>query len=79
MQLNIINDEIKRAKNGPLKGKSPILNPMEAIVQTHVTMLEWHMQSRKFGMTAVQLERLQQKSVEAWSLLNQHFLKRTAW
>ena len=30
----------------------------------HVSMLEWHMQSRRFGMTAAQLERLQQKSVE---------------
>jgi len=73
LQLNIINDEIKRAKNGPLKGKSPILNPMEAIVQTHVTMLEWHMQSRKFGMTAAQLETLQRKSVELLESLTATF------
>ena len=62
--MSIINDEIARAKKGPLLGKPPIQDPMESIVGAHVSMLEWHMQSRKFGMTAAQLERLQQKSVE---------------
>ena len=31
--------------------------------------LEWHMQSRKFGMTAAELETLQEKSVEVLELL----------
>jgi hypothetical protein len=30
----------------------------------NVATLEWHMESRKFGMTAAELERLQEKSVE---------------
>ena len=42
-------------------------------VQTHVTMLEWYMQSRKFGMTAAQLETLQRKSVELLESLTATF------
>ncbi len=64
MQIDIINIEIRNAKKGVLHGKPLIVDPMESIKEEHVSMLEWHMQSRKFGMTAIQLERLQQKSVE---------------
>ena len=63
-QLALINTQIEQARTGPLKGKAPIQDPMEGIIQAHVAMLEWHMQSRKFGMTAAKLELLQQKSVE---------------
>jgi hypothetical protein len=67
LQIDIINrdNEIRTAKKGGnLHGKHLIDDPMESIVEAHVSMLEWHMQSRKFGMTAVQLELLQQKSIE---------------
>ena len=60
----MINSEIRAAKKGNLHGKPLIDDPMESIVEAHVSMLEWHMQSRKFGMTAVQLELLQQNSIE---------------
>jgi len=63
-QLALINSQISKAKTGPLKGKALIQDPMEGIVKAHVAILEWHMQSRKFGMTAAKLELLQQKSVE---------------
>ena len=46
---------------------------MESIVEAHVSMLEWHMQSRKFGMTASQLELLQQKSIEVLESLKSTF------
>ena len=46
---------------------------MESIVEAHVSMLEWHMQSRKFGMTAVQLELLQLKSIEVLESLKSTF------
>ena len=39
----------------------------------HVSMLEWHMKSRKFGMTAAQLEELQLKSVEVLESLTSTF------
>ncbi len=63
-QLALINSQISKAKTGPLKGKALIQDPMKGIVKAHVAILEWHMQSRKFGMTAAKLELLQQKSVE---------------
>ncbi len=63
LQIDFINSEIRAAKKGNLHGKPLIENPMESIVEAHVSMLEWHVQSRKFGMTAVQLELLQQKSI----------------
>jgi hypothetical protein len=64
LQIDLINSEISVAKKGNVHGKPLIDDPMESIVEAHVSMLEWHSQSRKFGMTAVQLELLQQKSIE---------------
>ena len=63
-QLALINSEILKARTGPLKRKGLIHDPMEDMIRAHGSMLEWHMQSRKFGITAAQLELLQQKSVE---------------
>jgi hypothetical protein len=48
-------------------------DPMESIVELHVSMLEWHMHSRKFGMTADQLELLQQKSIEVFESFKSTF------
>ena len=73
MQIDIINNEIRSAKKGFLQGKPLIDDPMESIVEAHVSMLEWHMQSRKFGMTASQLELLQQKSIEVLESLKSTF------
>jgi hypothetical protein len=55
-QLALINSQIIKAKAAPLKGKGPIHDPMEDIIRAHVSMLEWHIHSRKFGMTAAQLD-----------------------
>ncbi len=51
-QLALINSETLKVEAGPLKGKGPIHDPMEDMVRAHLSKLEWHMQSRKFGMTA---------------------------
>jgi hypothetical protein len=64
LQIDVINNEICNAKKGVLHGKPLIVDPMISTVEAHVSMLEWNMQSRKFGMTAIQLERLQQTSIE---------------
>ncbi len=71
----MINSEIRAAKKSFLHGKPIIDDPMESIVEAHVSMLEWHMQSRKFGMTAVQLELLQQKSIEVLESFKSTFKK----
>ena len=73
LQLALINSQIAKAKTGPLKGKAPVQDPMESIVRAHVSMLEGHMQSRKFGITAAQLEVLLWKSVELLESLTATF------
>jgi hypothetical protein len=45
-------------------------DPMESILEAHVSMLEWNMQSRNFGMTADQL-------VKCWSPSSPLFPKKT--
>ena len=44
-------------------------DPSQKLIAAHVTTLEWHMQSHKFSMTAAELERLQDTSVEILDLL----------
>jgi hypothetical protein len=73
----MINSEIRAAKKGNLSGKPLIDDPMESIVEAHVSMLEWHMQSRKFRMTAVQLELLQHKSIEVLESFKSTFPEKT--
>jgi hypothetical protein len=74
-QIKLINKEmITSAKQGtPLYRKPLFQDPSECIVESHVATLEWHMQSRKFGMTAAELERLRSKSVEVLELLKSNF------
>jgi hypothetical protein len=43
------------------------------MIGAHVATLEWHMLSRKFGMPASELVRLQAKSVEVLELLKSEF------
>jgi hypothetical protein len=77
LQIDIINNEFRNSKKGVLHGKPLIDDPMESIVEAHVYMLEWHMQSRKFGMTADQLELLQQKSIEVLESFKTTFPEKT--
>ena len=65
---------ITTARQGsPLYKKPLVEDPSEKIVESHLATLEWHMQSRKFGMTAAELEQLQSKSVEVLDLLKANF------
>ena len=66
----MINAEIAAAKAGsPLYKKALLEDPSENLIRAHVATLEWNMMSRKFGMTAAELVRLQEKSVELLELL----------
>ena len=68
-QVRLINAAIAAAKQGsPLYKKPQLQDPCEKLIEAHVATLEWHMQSRKFGLTAAELERLQEKSVEVLEL-----------
>ncbi len=52
----------------PLYNKPLLEDPSEKIVEYHLVTFEWHMQYRKFGMTAVELA-IQSKLVEVPELL----------
>jgi hypothetical protein len=60
VRLHRINNEIHNTKRGVLHDKPLIDDPMESIVEVHVHVG----MARKFGMTAIQSELLQQKSIE---------------
>ena len=69
-QIKLINAEIAAAKQGsPLYQKPAVEDPSDILIAAHTATLEWHMQSRKFSMTAAELVRLQEKSVEVLDLL----------
>ena len=69
-QIKLINAEIAAAKQGsPLYQKPAVEDPSDKLIAAHTATLEWHMQSRKFSMTAAELVRLQEKSVEVLDLL----------
>ena len=66
----MINDAIASAKAGsPLYKRTMVEDPSENLIRAHIATFEWHMLSRKFGMPASELARLQEKSVEVLELL----------
>ncbi len=68
----MINTAITKAKPGSPLYKQPFDNdPSERLIETHVAALKWHMQSRKFEMTAATLKKLQGMSVSLLELLKQ--------
>ena len=73
-QIKMINTAIASAKAGsPLYKTKMVQDPCENMISAHVATLEWHMLSRKFGMTASELARLQEKSVEVLERLKAEF------
>jgi hypothetical protein len=69
-QIILINKAISAAKPGsPLYRLPPVEDPSAKMVETHVAALKWHMQSRKFEMTAATLQKLQGMSVSLLELL----------
>jgi hypothetical protein len=73
-QIHLINKAIQTAKQGSPLYKLPLVtDPSEKIVETHVAALKWHMQSRKFEMTAETLQKLQGMSVSLLELLKLNF------
>ena len=72
-QIHLINKAIMTAKQGSPLYQLPLVNdPSEKIVETHVAALKWHMQSRKFEMTAETLQKLQSMSVALLELLKRN-------
>jgi hypothetical protein len=69
-QIHLINKSILSAKQGsPLYRLPMVPDPSEKIIETHVAAFKWHMQARKFDMTAETLQKLQGMSVSLLELL----------
>ena len=61
-QIKLINAEIAAAKQGsPLYQKPAVEDPRDKLIAAHTATLEWHMQSRKFSMTAAELVKASEK------------------
>jgi hypothetical protein len=70
----MINVTIASAKTGsPLYKRALVQDPTENLSRAHVATLKWHVLSRKFGMPASELVRLQEKIVELLELLKAEF------
>jgi hypothetical protein len=74
----LINAEIAALKAvSPLYQKAPLDDPSENLIRAHVAALEWNMMSRKIGMTAAKLVRLQEKSAELLESLKSELPEKT--
>jgi hypothetical protein len=72
-KVHLINNAISEAQPGsPLYQKRFVNDPSKRLIETHVAALQWHMQSRKFEMTAATLIKLQGMSVSLLELLKQN-------
>jgi hypothetical protein len=67
--ISLLESVLAARAGSPLYKKAPLEDPSENLTRAHVATLEWNMMSRKFGMTAAELVRLQEKSVELLELL----------
>ena len=67
LQFSLLSPVVRSTK------KALVQDPSDKMIGAHVATLEWHMLSRKFGMPASELVRLQAKSVEVLELLKSEF------
>ena len=78
MQVIFVNDTIRKALPGStLYGLAPIVDPSDEIIEVLLAALRWDMQQRRFGLTAVGLDKLHALSVELLDLLKENMPYRT--
>ena len=78
MQVQFVNDAIRKAQPGSkLHGLAPITDPSDEIIEVLLAALRWDMQQRRFGLTAVGLEKLHALSVELLEVLKENMPYRT--
>jgi len=58
-------------------GLAPIVDPSDEIIEVLLAALRWDMQQRRFGLTAVGLDKLHDLSVELLDLLKENMPNRT--
>jgi hypothetical protein len=77
-QVAFVNDAISKALPGSkLHGLAPIVDPSDEIIEVLLAALRWDMQQRRFGLTAVGLDKLHALSVELLDLLKDNMPYRT--
>ena len=77
-QVTFVNDAIRKALPGSqLHGLAPIVDPSHEIIEVLLVALRWDMQQRRFGLTAVDLDKLRALSVELLDLLKENMPYRT--
>ena len=78
MQVHFVNEAIRKAPQGSkLHGLAPIVDPSDDIIEVLLAALRWDMQQRRFGLTAVGLDKLHALSVELLELLKENMPYRT--
>ncbi len=60
-----------------LHGLAPITDPSDEIIEVLLAALQWDMQQRRFGLTAVGLDKLHALSVELLKVLKENMPYRT--
>ena len=78
LQVQFVNDAIRKAQHGSkLHNLAPIVDPSDEIIEVLLAALRWDMQQRRFGLTAVGLEKLHALSVELLEVLKENLPDRT--
>jgi hypothetical protein len=78
VQVAFVNDAIRKAQQGSkLHGLAPIVDPGDEIIEVLLAALQWDVQQRRFGLTAVGLEKLHALSVELLEVLKENMPYRT--
>jgi hypothetical protein len=73
LQIQFVNDAIRNAQPGSkLHGLAPITDPSDEIIEVLLAALRWDMQQRRFGLTAVGLQKLHAPSVELLEVLKEN-------
>jgi hypothetical protein len=78
LQVQIVNDAVRKAQPGSkLHGLAPIADPSDEIIEVLLAALRWDIQQRRFGLTAVGLEKIHALSVALLEVLKENLPYRT--
>ncbi len=78
LQVQFVNDAIRKAQPGSkLHGLAPITDQSDETIKVLLTALRWDMQQRRFGLTAVGLDKIHALSVELLEVLKENMPYRT--
>ena len=78
LQVDHVNALIRAAKAGDcLFGVEEIKDPSDKLIEVHLAVLRYNMQSKRFGLTAPGLEKLRDLAVELLELVKTNVPKKS--